>query len=127
MTCAVTEVDSFEIIWRKYAKLHVFANPAGNSKGLGEKQKIRTGGGVKDYGNPRAWRGNAFWNFRRHWGIKIWKPSVGGYRCFLESPIPLFYFDSGFLFFFCYIFACLFFQVLKQIFTALNCKTTGSH
>ena len=77
MTRAVTEVESFEIIWCKYAKLHVFANPASNSKGLGEKQKIRTGGGINDYGIPRAWRGKAFWNFRRHWGVKIWKLSVG--------------------------------------------------
>ena len=45
MTRAVTEVESFEIIWHKYAKFCVFASPAGNSKGLGEKQKIRTGGG----------------------------------------------------------------------------------
>ena len=87
MTRAVTEVESFEIIWHKYAKFCVFASPAGNSKGLGEKRKIRTGrGGANDYGIPRAWRGNAFWNFRRHWGVKIWKPSVGGYGYFLESP-----------------------------------------
>ena len=96
MTCTVTEVESFEIIWRKYAKLRIFANPAGNSKGLGEKRKIRMGGGggggegVNDYGIPRAWRGNAFWNFRRHWGVKIWKPSVGGYGYFLESPNVVF-------------------------------------
>ena len=46
MTCTVTEVESFEIIWRKYAKLRIFVNPASNSKGLGEKRKIRTGGGL---------------------------------------------------------------------------------
>ena len=54
MTRAVTEVESFEIIWRKYAKLRIFVNPAGNSKGLGKKRKIRTGGGVNDYGIPKA-------------------------------------------------------------------------
>ena len=75
MTRAVTEVESFEIIWCKYTKLCVFANPAGNSKGLGEKRKIPTGGGV-----------NAFWIFRRHWGVKMWKLSIGGYGYFLESP-----------------------------------------
>ena len=68
MTRAVTEVESFEIII--YAKL-------GGGGG---------GGGVNDYAIPRAWRGNAFWNFRRHWGVKIWKPSIGGYGYFLESP-----------------------------------------
>ena len=63
MTPAVTEVESFEIIWRKIREIARICEPAGNSKGLGEKRKIRTGGGVNDYGIPRAWRGNAFWNF----------------------------------------------------------------
>ena len=58
--------------------MRVFANPAGNSKGLGEKWKIQTGGGVNDYGIPRAWRSNAFWNFRRQGGLKYVSPlSVG--------------------------------------------------
>ncbi len=41
-----------------------FWDPAGNSKGLDEKiKKIQTGGGVNDYGIPRAWGDNTFWNF----------------------------------------------------------------
>jgi len=27
--------------------------------------------GVYDYGNPRAWGDNAFWEFRRQGGVKI--------------------------------------------------------
>jgi len=43
------------------------------------------GGGVYDYGNPRARGDNAFWKFRRQ-GVKIWKPSMVWYGYFLESP-----------------------------------------
>jgi len=49
--------------------------------------KIRTGGGVYDYGNPRAWGDNAVWKFQRQRGVEIWKPSVVWYGYFLELPI----------------------------------------
>ena len=31
--------------------------------------------------------GNAFWNIRRHGGVKTFKASVAGYGYFLELPV----------------------------------------
>ena len=47
---------------------------------------------LKGSGGSRLWNSegmggaNAFWNFRRQGGVKIWKPSVVGYGYFLELP-----------------------------------------
>ena len=63
--------------------------PFGNPRScpwLGMDIFWRGGGGVRDCGILRAWGGNAFWNFRRQWGVKTWKPSVVWYGYFLELP-----------------------------------------
>ena len=48
------------IYFVKKAQLGVYVNSASNSKGFDKKRKILMevgggGGGVNDYGNPRAW------------------------------------------------------------------------
>ena len=54
-----------------------------------KKRKFRRGGGLMslEYWGHGGGGGNAFWNFWRHGGVKIWKPSVVGYGYFLELPI----------------------------------------
>ena len=65
-------------------------NPAGNSKGLGEKQKIRTGGEGGGGLTIMEIRGHGgvmhFGISEGKGGVKIWKPSIGRFGYFLESP-----------------------------------------
>ena len=52
-----------------------------------KKTEILKGRGGLRLWNSEGMGGNAFWNFRRQVGVKIWKPSVVGYGYFLELPI----------------------------------------
>ena len=56
------------------------------SEGVFVKLEFRRGGGVTDFGIPKARGGWAFWNFRRPGGVVTAMPPVGGYGYFLESP-----------------------------------------
>jgi len=65
----------------------MLANPAGNSEGFDKKWNIRSGGGVYDYGNPRAWGDNAFWEFQRQGGLKYGSRPWYGMDIFWNRPL----------------------------------------
>ena len=51
----LTEVESFEILWRQIrAKLGMFVNPVGYSEGFEEKMENSNGREVDNFGIPRA-------------------------------------------------------------------------
>ena len=45
------------------------------------------GGGVYDYGNPRAWGDSAFWKFRRQGGLKYGSCAWYGMDIFWNRPL----------------------------------------
>jgi len=45
------------------------------------------GGGVYNYGNPRAWGDNAFWTFRRQGGLKYGSHPWYGMDVFWNRPM----------------------------------------